>query len=98
MNNNLCTKLFDFDIDKYKKLCIALNLLLGWAALIIIKPLIEACPVNGLILLIAGGVVYSIGAILYGLGKKKKYMHSVFHFFVIGASVLHFFMIYLYVV
>lgn len=86
------------DIDKYKKLCIALNLILGWAALIIIKPLIEACPVNGLILLIAGGVVYSIGAILYGLGKKKKYMHSVFHFFVIGASVLHFFMIYLYVV
>lgn len=86
------------DIDKYKKLCIALNLLLGWAALIIIKPLIEACPVNGLILLIAGGVVYSIGAILYGLGKKKKYMHSVFHFFVIGASILHFFMIYLYVV
>ena len=86
------------DIDKYKKLCIALNLLLGWAALIIIKPLIEACPVNGLILLIAGGVVFSIGAILYGLGKKKKYMHSVFHFFVIGASILHFFMIYLYVV
>lgn len=86
------------DIDKYKKLCIALNLLLGWAALIIINPLIEACPTNGLFLLIAGGVVYSIGAILYGLGKKKKYMHSVFHFFVIGASVLHFFMIYLYVV
>lgn len=86
------------DIDKYKKLCIALNLVVGWAALLIIKPLIESCPMNGLILLIAGGVVYSIGAILYGLGKKKRYMHSVFHFFVIGASVLHFFMIYLYVV
>ena len=42
--------------------------------------------------------VYSVGAVLYGLGKKRRYMHSVFHFFVIGASVLHFFMIYLYVV
>ena len=86
------------DIDKYKKLCIALNLVIGWAALLIIKPLIESCPLNGLILLIAGGIVYSVGAVLYGLGKKRRYMHSVFHFFVIGASVLHFFMIYLYVV
>lgn len=86
------------DIEKYKKACLACNLLLGWAALLIIKPLIATCPVNGLWLLIGGGVVYSIGAILYGLGKKKKYMHSIFHFFVIGASILHFFMIYLYVV
>lgn len=86
------------NIEKFKKFCLACNLLLGWAALIIIKPLIEFCPVNGLMLLIGGGVVYSIGAILYGVGKKKRYMHSVFHFFVIAASVLHFFMIYLYVV
>ncbi len=86
------------DIEKYKRVCLACNLLLGWAALIIIKPLIEVCPVNGLILLVSGGIVYSIGAILYGLGKKKRYAHSVFHFFVIGASVLHFFMIFLYVV
>ena len=86
------------DIEKYKKMCLACNLLLGWAALIIIKPLVAACPFNGLVLLFGGGVVYSIGAILYGLGKKKRYVHSIFHFFVVGASVLHFFMIYLYVV
>lgn len=86
------------NIEKYKKLCLACNLLLGWAALLIIKPLINACPLHGLFLLVGGGVVYSIGAILYGIGKKKRYIHSVFHFFVIGASILHFFMIYLYVV
>lgn len=86
------------NIEKYKKLCLACNLLLGWAALLIIKPLINACPLNGFFLLVGGGVVYSIGAILYGIGKKKRYIHSVFHFFVIGASILHFFMIYLYVV
>ncbi len=86
------------DVDKYKVVSVICNLLLGWSALIIIKPLLEACPINGLMLLIAGGIVYSIGAILYGVGSKKRYIHSVFHFFVIGASVLHFFMIYLYVV
>ncbi|MGN1372050.1 MAG: hemolysin III family protein [Candidatus Coprovivens sp.] len=86
------------DIDKYNKVCLACNLLLGWAALIIIKPLIDACPINGLCLLIGGGIVYSIGAILYAIGRRKKYMHSIFHFFVVGASILHFFMIYLYVV
>lgn len=86
------------DIEKYKKVCLACNLLLGWAALMIIKPLMVACPTNGLVLLISGGVVYSIGAILYGLGSKKRYMHSVFHFFVIGGSILHYFMIFFYVV
>lgn len=86
------------DIDRYNKLCLACNLLLGWAALIIIKPLIDTCPINGLYLLIGGGIVYSIGAILYAIGRKKRYMHSIFHFFVVGASILHFFMIYLYVV
>lgn len=86
------------NIDKFQKVCIACNLLLGWAALVIIKPLIDACPTNGLILLISGGIVYSIGAILYGIGSKKRYIHSIFHFFVIGASVLHYFMIYFYVV
>lgn len=86
------------DIEKYKKACLACNLLLGWAALMIIKPLMAACPANGLVLLISGGIVYSIGAILYGLGNKKRYMHSVFHFFVIGGSILHYFMIFFYVV
>lgn len=86
------------DIEKYKKVCLACNLLLGWAALMIIKPLMVACPTNGLVLLISGGIVYSIGAILYGLGSKKRYMHSIFHFFVIGGSILHYFMIFFYVV
>ena len=55
------------NVEKYKVVSIVCNLLLGWAALFIIKPLIAACPSTGLSLLIWGGVVYSIGAILYGL-------------------------------
>lgn len=86
------------NVEKYKVVSIVCNLLLGWAALLIIKPLIAACPSTGLSLLIWGGVVYSIGAILYGLGHKVRYMHSVFHFFVIGGSLLHYLMIFFYAV
>ena len=52
----------------------------------------------GFALLVIGGVVYTIGAVLYGVGKKKKYMHSVFHLCIVLASLLHFFCILLYVV
>ena len=86
------------NLEKYKVVSVICNLLLGWAALFIIKPLIAACPAGGLSLLIWGGVVYSIGAILYGLGHKMRYIHSVFHLFVIGGTVLHYFMIFFYVV
>lgn len=86
------------NVEKYKVVSIVCNLLLGWAALFIIKPLIAACPSTGISLLIWGGVVYSIGAILYGLGHKVRYMHSVFHFFVIGGSLLHYLMIFFYAV
>ena len=86
------------NVEKYKVVSIVCNLLLGWAALFIIKPLIAACPSTGISLLIWGGVVYSIGAILYGIGHKVRYMHSVFHFFVIGGSILHYLMIFFYVV
>ena len=86
------------NVEKYKVVSIVCNLLLGWAALFIIKPLIAACPSTGISLLIWGGVVYSIGAILYGIGHKVRYMHSVFHFFVIGGSLLHYLMIFFYAV
>ena len=62
-----------------------------------INPSIEL-GINGLILLVAGGIAYTIGAILYGLGRKHKYMHSVFHLFIVLGSLLHFFCILFYVV
>jgi hemolysin III len=86
------------NVEKYKVVSIICNLLLGWAALFIIKPLMAVCPTNGLVLLIWGGVVYSIGAVLYGIGHKIRYFHSIFHFFVIAGSILHYFMIFFYVV
>lgn len=84
------------DVDKYQSVSAVCNLILGWGSLIIIKPLLAVCPVTGILLLIIGGIIYTIGAILYVLGDKIPYMHSAFHFFVIGGSIFHFLFIYLY--
>ena len=86
------------NLEKYKYVCLACNLIVGWSALIIIKQLLSLCPRTGIVLLIAGGIVYSIGAILYAVGHKVRYVHSVFHFFVLGGAVLHYFLILFYVV
>ena len=53
------------------------------------------CAVYGLVIL--GGAVYTIGAIIYGLGKKVKYFHALFHIFVLAGSTLHFVAVYWYV-
>ena len=52
---------------------------------------------GGLVFLITGGVAYTVGAVLYGLGKKRRYFHSIFHLFVLAGSILHFFCILLYI-
>ena len=74
-----------------------LYLIMGWMILFNFKSMIAAIDRNGLYLMLTAGVVYTIGAILYGIGKNKKYFHSVFHFFVLAASVFFFLSIYLYV-
>lgn len=89
--------LSSINTDKFQKLEVICHLLNGWSALIAIKQLYLNIGINGLILLILGGLMYSLGAILYGLGAKKKYMHSIFHFFCLAGTVLHFLTIYLYV-
>ena len=85
------------DVDKNEKIEVVCHLLNGWSALFFVKPLIDGVGVTGLILIILGGVMYSVGALLYGLGSKKKYMHSVFHFFCIAVTIFHYLAIYLYV-
>ena len=84
------------NVDKYQVPSVICHLLLGWGSLIIINPLVVSCSKQAISLLIIGGLVYTIGSVLYGIGRKIPYMHSVFHFFVIGGSILHFFFIYLY--
>ncbi|MEE0914444.1 MAG: hemolysin III family protein [Ruminococcus sp.] len=65
---------------------------MGWVIIFAIKPLIEAMPTISLILLLAGGIFYTLGIIFYAI-KKVKYFHSVWHLFTIAGSVLHYFSI-----
>lgn len=71
-------------------------LAIGWCIVIAAKPTIEAVGWPAILWILGGGVAYSIGAALYSLGKKsgKRYMHSVFHLFVLAGSILQFFGIY----
>ena len=85
------------NVDKNQKIEVACHLINGWSALFLIKKLISNIGKYGVILIIAGGLIYSIGTILYALGSKKKYIHSVSHFFCIAASICHYFAIYLFI-
>lgn len=85
------------DLEKFQVLSMICYLAMGWCIIFFIKPTIQCLGVGGTVFLITGGVAYTIGAVLYGIGKKKKYMHSVFHLFVVAGSILHFFMILFYV-
>ena len=62
---------------------------MGWMAMFRINRLIEVLGVPFFVLILIGGVLYTVGAIFYGVGKRIKYMHSVFHLFVNAASILH---------
>lgn len=85
------------DVDKYEVVSAIINLLMGWAIVFMVKPLWNSIGTGGIVFLIIGGVAYTLGAVLYAIGDKIRYMHSVFHFFCLAGSILHFFAIYLYV-
>ncbi len=85
------------NLRRYAKLSVLCYIGLGWVIIFAIRPLVAALPSGGLAMLIAGGVAYTLGAVLYAIGSKKPYFHSVFHFFCIIGTVLHFFSIYFYV-
>ena len=72
-------------------------LLMGWCIILKIGLLPKLLTLNGFILLLSGGIAYTIGAIVYGLGKKYRYAHSIFHLFILLGSLLQFLCILLYV-
>ncbi len=86
------------DIKKYKIFSMICYLIMGWCILVRAPLLPKLLGLPGFILLLSGGVAYTIGAVFYGFGKKKKYIHSVFHMFILLGSILQFFSILFYVV
>ncbi|MBE6915880.1 MAG: hemolysin III family protein [Ruminococcaceae bacterium] len=83
-------------VERFKVFAMICYLCMGWVIIFAIRPLLAALPWNGFLLLLTGGIFYTVGAIIYGFGKKARYIHSIWHFFVLLGSVLHFLSIYLY--
>ena len=81
---------------RIKWLSLTLYLGLGWLVLIAIEPLLDAVATGGLVLLLAGGLSYSLGVVFY-VRKQMAYHHAVWHLFVLAGSVLHFFSVFFYV-
>ena len=85
-----------FFTGRYDKLSTAMYILMGWQIILAIKPLVNAFSINGLKFLFAGGVFYTVGALLYST-KKITYNHAIFHVFVLLGSTSHFICIYKYI-
>ncbi len=85
------------DMERFTVLSMICYIGIGWSVLWAVDTVFVSLSLPGFVLLLAGGVAYTVGAVLYGIGKKKRYMHSVFHLFVIAGSLLQFFCIFFYV-
>ena len=78
------------DLKKYNVFSMICYVGIGWAVLPFMKQTLQVLTLPGFLLLLLGGIAYTIGAVLYGIGGKKKWMHSVFHIFVVLGSGLQF--------
>lgn len=86
------------DLKKYKTFSMICYIGMGWCALATIVPIYKALTFWGFMWLLGGGIMYTIGAVLFEFGTKVRYIHSVFHIFVVLASVMHFICIFFYVI
>ena len=94
----LAATLNAIDLKKFSTLSMTCYIGMGWCIVAVIKPTIDYLTVAGFWWLLWGGIAYTIGAVLYGVGKKIHYMHSVFHIFVVIGSVLQYVAIINYVI
>lgn len=89
--------LTSIDLERWKKLLMALYIIMGWSIVLSAGSVVSAMEPRGLLLLLLGGIMYTLGIIFYK-NKTTKYMHFVWHIFVLGGSVAHFFCILNYVI
>ena len=77
------------DLKSFKVISMVLYIGMGWCIVFTGKIIFNMLGTGEFSFLLAGGISYTIGAILYGFGRKVKYFHSVFHLFVVTGSILH---------
>ncbi|MBE5800531.1 MAG: hemolysin III family protein [Clostridiales bacterium] len=85
------------DLKKYAVFSMICYIGMGWCIIFKIPLLLAAVGWGGFWLILAGGLCYTVGAVLYGAGRTRKYMHSIFHLCVVAGSVLHLLAILIYV-
>ena len=93
----LAATLTAIDLKKYTVFSMICYIAMGWGIIFFLPQAIAVLTKPGFFLLLAGGIAYTIGAVLYGIGSKMRWMHSVFHIFVVIGSMLQFAAIVLYV-
>lgn len=86
------------DLKRFQKVSMVLYLGMGWCIILTGKLIVSLLGGAGFALLVGGGVAYTVGAVFYGLGHKKRYIHSVFHLFCLVGSALHILCILFYVI
>ncbi len=94
----LAVTLNAIDLKRYEKISMACYIGMGWCIVAVLRLTIEAMTMPGFLLLLFGGIAFTIGAVLYNIGKRVHYMHSVFHIFVIIGCALQFSAIFFYVI
>lgn len=94
----LAATLTAIDLKKYSTFSMICYIGMGWCVVMVLKQTLIAMTLPGFLWLLAGGIAYTVGAILYGVGAKKRYIHSVFHIFVDIAAILQFIGIFFYVI
>lgn len=80
-------------LRRFRKLMVAVYLLMGWMAVLAGKQIYLSLPAISLLFLVLGGIAYSVGVIFY-MWRSLPYSHGIWHLFVLAGSVLHFFAIY----
>lgn len=84
-----------FFTGRFKIVSTLMYVFMGWLVVFAIKPLVANLSFEGLVWLFAGGMAYTVGAVLYSI-KKIKFNHAIFHFFVLGGSISHFISVFFY--
>lgn len=84
-------------MERWRRVSLVLYVGMGWIVLVAIKPLISSLATSGLILLLLGGLAYTVGILFYRW-KSLKFNHAVWHIFVLAGSILHFFAVLFYVI
>lgn len=84
------------DMKKFSVFSMTCYIVMGWMAFFSLRNVVDAMSVRGFAYILGGGILYTVGAVLYGLGKKARYIHGIFHVFTLAGSFVQFLGVYNY--